>query len=398
MIDATVRGYARGIEEDAASYENNITQAAWNARPPLRSVVLVYEDRRAWIARAGKSNLSPHGAELASHWLLSIDKIERTCASLSAAASRDRVSIELYELDDFVRRFQWPEDEGERSSTLLWNITDGVLGFRGSHLVSLAELRGVPYFGCPPFAHQLAQDKFKFYSLCHAIGIRTAACALVENGEIIGRCSTLPAEGAYFVKPNSLGNKVGIGPGSLCKSLAQARHQAVGLQALLRDRAVVQSFVDGPEVRATYINAGAPGEGPVYGFDVIDEHLEGEHFVDFREREKKYKGFLDFRTWTGCGADRRERALSEMTEALRLLGQHVRVKDYFAVDFRLDAAGNPFMLDFNPGAFLYGDDVEGYTRSAFKLRLPSALLRAMEHSHRNQSGNGPDTSDIVFRV
>lgn len=390
-----MRGYARGIEGDVASYEDSITR---DARPSLRSVVLVYEDRKAWIARAWRNNLSRHGAELASHWLLSVDKVERTCASLSVAASRAQVSVELYELDDFVRRFQWPADEEKRSRTLLWNITDGVLGFRGSHLVSLAELSGMPYFGSPPFAHQLAQDKFKLYLLCKAIGIRTAACALVENGEIIGTCSTLSAEGAYFVKPNSLGNKVGIGPGSLCKSLTQARHQALQLQTLLRDRAVVQSFVGGPEIRATYINAGAPQDVPVYGFDVIDEHLEGEHFVDFRGREKKYRQFVNFRTWTGYGTDRRERALSEMIEALRLLGQHVRVKDYFAVDFRLDAAGNPFMLDFNPGAFLYGDDVEGYTRSAFKLRLSGALFRAMEHSHRNQSGNGLATSNIAFRV
>jgi D-alanine-D-alanine ligase-like ATP-grasp enzyme len=398
MIDATMRGYARGIEEDAASCEDNITQAARDERPPLRLVVLVYEDRRAWIARARKSNLSRHGAELASHWLLSVDKIERTCASLSAAACRAQVAIELYEIDDFIRRFKSLEDEGKRSSTLLWNITDGVLGFRGSHLVSLAELHGMPYFGCPPFAHQLAQDKFKLYSLCHAMGIRTAACALVENGEIIGTCSSFPNEGRYFVKPNSFGNKVGIGPGSLCKSLAQARHQALELQALLRDRAVVQSFIDGPEVRATYINAAASQEVAVYGFDVIDEHLEGEHFVDFREREKKYRAFVDFRAWTGYDIGRRERALGEMTEALRIFSQHVRVKDYFAVDFRLDAAGNPFMLDFNPGAFLYGDDVEGYTRSAFKLRLPGALLRAMVYSHRNQCGNGLGTSNIAFRV
>jgi D-alanine-D-alanine ligase len=396
MIQVTRGRPNPGIEADASSAD--VTSGMRDKLPSLRSVVLVYEDRKAWIARARRNGFSSHAAELASHWLLGIGQIERIHASLSAAAREAQISFELCELDDFLRRFQWFVDGERRSSTLLWNITDGVLGFRGSHLISLAELHGIAYFGCPPFAHQLAQDKFKLYSLCCSIGVRIPACALVENGRAIATCSPLPNHGAYFVKPNSLGNKVGVGPHSLCKSLAQALHRAKELQSLLRDRAVVQSFIGGPEVRVTFINAAGSDRAALYGFDVVDEHLDGEHFVDFHDRERKYKGYVDFRSWSGFANAQRESALHSMMEAVRALSDHVRVKDYFAVDFRLDAAGNPFLLDFNPGAFLYGDEVEGYTRRAFQLQLPSALLRAMELSHRAQCTDGAGASGIAFRV
>src|SRR5690606_35748173 len=57
MIDATVEGAAHRIDGDAACKDDAVASAS-NDRPALRSVALVYEDRKAWATRARARHFS----------------------------------------------------------------------------------------------------------------------------------------------------------------------------------------------------------------------------------------------------------------------------------------------------------------------------------------------------
>jgi hypothetical protein len=118
---------------------------------------------------------------------------------------------------------------------------------------------------------------------------------------------------------------------------------------------------------------------PRFGFQLIEE--DPSRFVSSSERDTKYASFLPFEEWKGVSERERRSAEHLMLRAVRQISQHVRIKDYFAIDFRLGADLTPHAIDFNPGAFLCGDDVEEYTRRAFGMTLSEALLTAMRSSY-----------------
>jgi hypothetical protein len=129
----------------------------------------VYEDRKRWQANAVLEGMAPEAAYEASLWLLGKQDAEAICTGLAEVADAAGVDVRLVELDDFVQELPFLFSH-HSSGLLLWNITDGHSLFRGSHLAGLAEFADIPYFGNPPYAQALGQDKYKFHLLCSNIG------------------------------------------------------------------------------------------------------------------------------------------------------------------------------------------------------------------------------------
>ena len=345
----------------------------------LSRIVIFFERREDVISRAVRRGFSRHRADEVSHWLLPSKDIKHTVASLRDTASRSGVDIELLCTTQIVEGadrsiFEW----ARRGGLLFWNITDGCAFFSGSHLTSLALLINVPYFGCPPFAQALAQDKFKLFQLCTALGIAAPDSALVENGEIICTFTGRP-KGPFFVKPNSLGNKIGLHDASLCSSLKTALQQATTINHELFDRAVVQEFIEGPEIRVTFINGHLQPNGFCFGYDLIDSNATSRSFIPFHKREKKYNSFRDFTASDVFPKSYRSSVVKKITHSISTIARHVRLKDYFTFDFRIDSSGSPRLIDFNPGAFLCGGDVENYALQKFQRPLPAVLFSAMDN-------------------
>jgi D-alanine-D-alanine ligase len=366
---------------------------ALSSGSPLKAVTVVYEDRGDWILEARGRGFSRTGAEAAGHWLLGRAEIEQTFQDLREAASE--TEFRLVSIAEFLGDAS-ALLRGSPTRHLLWNITDGQASFRGSHLISFAALAGIPYFGCPPYAQAIGQDKFKLFSLCRQIGVDVPSSALAENGEIVASFLEENEVGALFVKPNSGGNKVGLSGQSRCGGLSAALAHARNMAAELRDRMIVQRFIEGPEVRVTFVNADAMADEAKLGFDLIDEQAQA--FITADERDSKYDAFRDFLAWDGISKDRRERIAGAMRDAILAISRHIVLKDYFTVDFRIDAEDRPYLIDFNPGAFLYGDDVEGYTQKAFGLSLPRAILTAMHNAHAGHHGRPFETGRMDFRL
>jgi hypothetical protein len=161
---------------------------------------------------------------------------------------------------------------------------------------------------------------------------------------------------------------------------------------------IVQEFIDGPEIRLTFINASGGAALPKFGYNLIDCEKRSPSFISFGERDGKYNQFRDFKTWSELPVSERAAVIRRMQESISRLARHIQLKDYFAFDFRLDSQGIPWMVDFNPGAFLCGDDVEGYTKQAFGLSLPSALHSAMINGFSKCQPSLFGTGQIAFRL
>ena len=62
--------------------------------------------------------------------------------------------------------------------------------------------------------------------------------------------------GPLFVKPNTLGAKIGIFADSLCRDRLEAHDRARRIWERYRDRALIQPFVDGDDVRVSFMDLG----------------------------------------------------------------------------------------------------------------------------------------------
>ena len=64
------------------------------------------------------------------------------------------------------------------------------------------------------------------------------------------------AAGPLFVKPNTLGAKIGIFADSLCRDRLEANDRARRIWERYRDRALIQPFVEGDDVRVSFMDLG----------------------------------------------------------------------------------------------------------------------------------------------
>jgi D-alanine-D-alanine ligase len=200
----------------------------------------------------------------------------------------------------------------------------------------------------------------------------------------------------YFVKPNTLGAKIGIFADSRCASLEEARTRARRLWDRYRDRAVVQPFIEGDDVRVSFLDAcgdfadqlgidqlakdPASETGGAFMTMKDNETLSGARDVSGARggfgasREAAFvPKMIDLRRASDERSKRAVREIVEMTASLaRLLG----LRDVFSLDFRIDAEGRPTFFEFEvcPGVTIY--DFQNYLSKVHGLGLGDALAKS----------------------
>jgi D-alanine-D-alanine ligase-like ATP-grasp enzyme len=201
-----------------------------------------------------------------------------------------------------------------------------------------------------------------------------------------------------FVKPNTLGAKIGIFADSRCGTFAEAKDRAARLWERYRDRALIQPFVSGDDVRVSFMDTGG-GFLDQLGVDrlVKDPASEtGGAFMTMKDNET-LSGARDVSgTRGGFGAAREaafvprmvdlrrsadprsQTAVAEISAMSERLVRLVGLRDYFSIDFRIDDEGKPTFFEFEvcPGVTIY--DFQNYLATKHGLGLGEALARAFQ--------------------
>jgi D-alanine-D-alanine ligase len=367
----------------------------------LRHVVIAYETEAASRDRLIACGYAPDiTAEIAIYLAQATDLPEHMPAIRDALAA-EGVGVTFAELDALLPAVQ--AMSAPPAEALLWATTDGMRYYRGSSVPALARLLGIPRFGAPPPAQHLCQDKFASLALAAAAGLPCPPTLLLEEAAETGRLGALPEHGPYFVKPNTLGAKLGIFADSRCDTLGEARDRSARIWARYGDRAVVQPFISGRDVRVSFLDLGGSFRPQLGMFELArDPGSEtGGTFMTMRDNET-LSGARDEAGGRGAfGAARaaafvpRMRdlraeadaaatvaAIEDSAERLaRLLG----LADIFSMDVRVDADGMPVFLEFEvcPAVTIY--DFAAYLRGTHGLALGPALARAMQASHARQT-------------
>jgi D-alanine-D-alanine ligase len=315
---------------------------------------------------------------------------------ITQALRREGVAVQFVALDELPKLLGTLA--ARRDRTIVWALTDGVRFYRGSSVPALARLEGFARFGSPAGAAHLCQDKFSSLALASAAGLAVPPTRLMEGDkEIAALGDWARASGPLFVKPNTLGAKIGIFADSLCRGRTEAHARATRIWERYRDRALVQRFVEGDDVRVSFIDLGGEFADQL-GIERIVKDAASEAggtFLTMKDNET-LSGARDTAGGRGgFGAsrpaaftprmidlrdgddERSRRAAAHITDFSARLARLIGLRDLFSIDFRIDLEGLPTFFEFEvcPGVTIY--DFQNYLRVRRGRSLGESLALAL---------------------
>jgi D-alanine-D-alanine ligase len=228
---------------------------------------------------------------------------------------------------------------------LVFNLVEGFAGSSGGevHLTALIELLGFPYTGCPPEAQALCHSKAATKALLKGLGLPTAPFAVAQAGTPL---PVLEGPGPWIVKPESEDASLGIDQQSVVTEPAEIAEQVRRLSLAYGPRVLIEAFLPGAEYNvgilalprpqalaiAEVLYSPKPGVWPILTYAA--KWLEGSA--------------EDLSSPIGCPANVSPE-LAARLEALAVRAfEATGCRDYARVDFRLDAQGEPMILEVNP--------------------------------------------------
>jgi len=366
----------------------------------LEKVIIIYETEAAAAARLARFGYATAIASEIAVYLAQATDLPDYFDEIADALGRAGASVDFLELDDFAARIPALAEHAER--TLIWCQTDGMRFYRGTIAPFVARLVGAARYGSSPLAQALCQNKFGCLALAASAGVTISPTLLLEGRETLASLGNLESwDAAYFVKPNTLGAKIGIFADSRCATMNEARAAAARIWDRYRDRAVVQPFVEGDDVRLSFMDTGGAFADQLGLTQLVkDRDSEtGGAFMTMKDNEtlsgaKDLHGarggfgiaraaaftpqLIDLRAATDA---RSRRAAATITAQAERLAGLVGLYDYFSMDFRVDANGEPTFFEFEvcPAVTIY--DFQTYLKSVHDLSLGEALARSMRRAH-----------------
>ena len=312
--------------------------------------------------RAGEMT-DPHSANALETLELAADDeyaewdSEETIAAVERALSACGQVIRLEANEDFPERLR------KERPDLVFNIAEGLRGVnREAHVPAICEFFGIPYSGSDPFSLSLCLDKARTKEWLSYHGVRTAPFVLLRDATDLesflggtksrngGALSSVlgPRSSGLFAKPVHEGSSKGITEKNFCRTPKELRAQVLFLLERYQQPVLVEAYLPGAEFTCAIlgngetarvlpivgINFAALPEGavPVYGFEAKWLWDRPENPLDMFE----------------CPA-RIEEALASEIERVALRAYHVLgCRDWSRIDVRLDAAGEPNVVEVNP--------------------------------------------------
>lgn len=298
-----------------------------------------------------------------------------------------------------LESFMPPDSRTGEPGGLVLNMAYGIQGdSRYAHVPGMLEMAGIPYTGSSPVGHALSLDKMVTKILMRQAGVPTPNCLVMSRpGE--------QADNLRFplvVKPRHESTSYGLHFVREPHELDQAVHDVV---AKYQQEALVEEYIAGRE-----ICVGLIGNDPVESLPAVELDFENRQFQVLTWRDKYHKSSDEPRKICPAGVGRQMR--DRLNELSLATFRACQCKDYARVDIRIDASGNPFVLEINSmaslgrgGAFVLAATNAGYSFESLILRIidvahiryfgtpaPTGGRTAVRNPVQTQSQAGPVSS------
>ncbi|MER9235540.1 D-alanine:D-lactate ligase-like protein [Mesorhizobium sp. M0622] len=335
-------------------------------------LILIYEPEKACFDRLVADNHVPErAAEIASYLAQSTD-IAAEFDALAAACQKRGLSFAPVALDDAASVLAGEDPK----TTLVWTQTDGIAYFRGAAAPALARLNGLNTIGADDALFALCQDKFRSGAVLGALGLPMPQAGLARDGAWLVAPPASPA--GWFVKPNRLGAKIGIWPDSRSHDLGHALELSRRVFAAYRDDVIVQPYVAGRNVRASFLGLKPDADVEALGIAFVDSGGDFQTMQDslalYGDTGEAAKAAGTYTepvllpvTGSQPRADARIRSIAESL----MVGLGLR--DVFSIDFRVEADDSVHLIEFEVCPGLPCFDFRNYCRSQWGLSLADAM-------------------------
>jgi D-alanine-D-alanine ligase len=228
------------------------------------------------------------------------------------------------------------------SVDLVFNIAEGLWGRGREALIpALLEAHRIPYVGSDPLTLALSLDKAMTKQVWKSFGLPTAPAWVVRKPEELPDLAIAVDDFPLFVKPCHEGSSKGIdSQKSVIRNLFHLQSQVEYLLRTYHQPILVERFLPGREFTVGIL--GTEENAHVLG---ITEITEVALYEASGYREKEEWESLAPETYVSLEPS----SLWDELATLALLAYRaVECRDLGRVDIRLDAEGNPYLLEINP--------------------------------------------------
>lgn len=336
------------------------------------TLILVHESEKACFDRLVADGYPAERATEISSYLAQSTDLAPEFGELAAACERRGLAFMAVGLDDAAAVLA----KADPQATLVWTLTDGVAYFRGGAAPAMARLNGLRTIGADDSLFALCQDKFRSGAVLGALGLPVPPAGLARNGTWLVEA---PASAAgWFVKPNRLGAKIGIWPDSRITDLGHALELSRRVFAHYRDDVVVQPYVAGRNVRASFLGLKQETGVEALGIAFVES---GADFQTMADSMALYGDTGQAARDAGIYAEPELEPVAASQpaadQAIRVLARTLMnglgLRDVFSIDLRVEADDTIHLIEFEVCPGLPCFDFRDYCRRQWGLSLADAM-------------------------
>ena len=232
---------------------------------------------------------------------------------------------------------------------IVFNISEGFKGRnRESQVPALLDLYNIPFVGADALTLGVTLDKVVAKKCFIADGIPTARYFKANSTDNLFELNTIGFP--LFVKTLHEGTSKGITQHSRVENFQQLKVQVDHICQNYKQPALVEEFIKGTEFTVAVIGNNPPKPMPVVQYAIAGKTTLGNEFYSYRHVAEKLVEHI-------CPAPIDEKLARRLQDLAVKVYDAVDCRDFGRVDFRVDEAGHPFVLEINPLPNLCPDDV-----------------------------------------
>ena len=224
------------------------------------------------------------------------------------------------------------------------------------------EIMGIPYTGSGVLGSAIGMDKWRSKMIWQAAGLPTPRYRILsaaDDWSAVARDLGLP----LIVKPVNEGSTLGLTKITEVAQLPGAYRLAA---EKYRDLALAERFIDGPEYTAGILG------------DTVFPLIRIEAPQGNYDYQNKYFGdATKYLCPCGLPATKEQQLKALALEAFRLVGG----AGWGRVDFMLDAAGAPWLLEVNTSPGMTGHSLVPIAARAMGMSFEDLCMRILEQAH-----------------
>ena len=210
------------------------------------------------------------------------------------------------------------------------------------------EMKEIPYVGSDGLTLAMTLDKVMTKRLFISEGIPTPGFFEASPGDNLKTISTIGFP--LMVKTRHEGSSKGISQQSRVNNIEELRRQVDMINSTYNQPALVEEFISGREFTVAVLGNDDPKAMPV-----VQVSIDGN--IDLGDEFYAYDRIASDSLQYVCPAKISDELTARIRELAVRVYKCVECRDFGRVDFRVDAQGNPYVLEINPLPSLDVQDV-----------------------------------------